>query len=77
MLQDVRSSSVFFSGVLLPELLTCLVLLQIHIPTVLHASGSVFMLQNLLDILDKFNRLAPGMARDDAEDLAWPGVWSM
>ena len=26
--------------------------------------------------IDKYNKLAPGLAKDDKEDLAWPGVWS-
>ena len=32
------------------------------------------MLSTLLDLLDNFNRLAPGLQRDDADDLAWPAV---
>ena len=64
------------SGVLLPELSTTLVLIQLHAPTVMHASGSVPMLQTLLDIMDKFSKLAPGVHRDDLDDLSWPGVWS-
>lgn len=61
-------------GVLLPEMVTSLVLLQIHAPTVLHTSNCVSMLQTLLDILDKFNGLAPGIHKEDTEDLAWPGI---
>ena len=63
-------------GVLLPEMVTCLVLLQMHAPTVLQVSHCEAMLQCLLDLLDKFNRLAPGWNRDDHEDLSWPGIWS-
>ena len=62
-------------GVLLPELATCLVLLQQRVPAVMHASACMPMLHALLDILDKFNRLAPGLQRDDYEDLSWPGIW--
>ncbi|XP_064637694.1 E3 ubiquitin-protein ligase HERC2-like isoform X2 [Lineus longissimus] len=63
------------SGVLLPELVTCLVLLQIHTPMVLDATGDIMILEGLLDILDKFNKLAPGLQKEDQEDLAWPGIW--
>lgn len=62
-------------GVLLPELVTSLVLLQLHVPTVLHASNAIVMLQTLLDLLDKFNKLAPGLVREEMDDLSWPDVW--
>ena len=65
------------SGVLLPELMTCLVLLQLHAPTVIQASNSTGLLQSLLDTLDRFNQLAPGCHRDNNEDLSWPGIWGM
>lgn len=64
------------TGVLLPEMLTCMVLLQLRSPAMVQASGSVPILEQMLDILDKYNRLAPGLSREDKEDLAWPGVWS-
>ena len=64
------------TGELLPELLTSLVLLQLKAPTVLHLSSCVPMLQSLLDILDRFNQLAPGLIREERDDLAWSGVWS-
>ncbi|XP_052796353.1 E3 ubiquitin-protein ligase HERC2-like isoform X2 [Mya arenaria] len=63
------------TGVLLPEMLTCMVLLQLRAPAVVQMSGSVPVLEQILDILDKYNRLAPGLTREDREDLAWPGVW--
>jgi len=63
-----------FPGILLPEMITSLVLLQLYAPTVLHTSNCVSVLQALLDILDEFNRLAPGLHKDDTEDLAWPGI---
>ena len=66
-----------FAGVLLPELVKSLVLLQLNSPTILHVAGIVPMLMVLLDIIDKFNKLAPGLAKEDSEDLAWPGVWGM
>ncbi|KAL3879973.1 hypothetical protein ACJMK2_032247, partial [Sinanodonta woodiana] len=64
------------TGVLLPEMLTCLVLLQLKNPAVIRSSRAVPMLEELLDALDKYNKLAPGLDRDDKEDLAWPGVFS-
>ncbi|XP_065932277.1 E3 ubiquitin-protein ligase HERC2 isoform X4 [Magallana gigas] len=64
------------TGVLLPEMVTSMVLLQLKAPGVIHASRSVPVLEEILDILDTYNKLAPGLDRDDKEDLAWPGVWS-
>ena len=40
----------------------------------LHSASPVPMLMALLDLLDKFNRLAPGLNADDMHDLAWPAV---
>lgn len=65
-----------YTGVLLPEMVTSMVLLQLKAPGVIHASQSVPVLEEILDILDTYNKLAPGLDRDDKEDLAWPGVWS-
>ncbi|XP_074649618.1 E3 ubiquitin-protein ligase HERC2-like [Tubulanus polymorphus] len=61
--------------VLVPELLTSIILLQVHSPLVLQVSGAVELLEDVLAIFDKFNRLAPGLSKDDPEDLAWPGIW--
>nr|CAD7453258.1 unnamed protein product [Timema tahoe] len=60
--------------VLLPELLLSLILLQLEAPLLLHHVNWVPLLSPLLDTLDKFNRLAPGGDKDDAEDMAWPGI---
>ena len=57
-------------------MLTCMVLLQLKSPAVVETSSSVPLLEQMFDILDKYNRLAPGLVRDDKEDLSWPGVWS-
>nr|CAD7262173.1 unnamed protein product [Timema shepardi] len=65
---------VLFPDVLLPELLLSLILLQLEAPLLLHHVNWVPLLSPLLDTLDKFNRLAPGGDRDDAEDMAWPGI---
>ncbi|GFN81530.1 E3 ubiquitin-protein ligase herc2-like, partial [Plakobranchus ocellatus] len=64
------------TGVLLPEMITCLVLLQLRCPQVLHVSQAHQTMACLLDDLDCFNHLAPGTEKEDTEDLAWPGVWS-
>ncbi|XP_033632375.1 E3 ubiquitin-protein ligase HERC2-like [Asterias rubens] len=57
------------SGVLFPELITSLVLLQVK-----HRSVPLSELSSLIDLLEAFNRLAPGMDKEDAEDLAWSGL---
>ncbi|KAK6172413.1 hypothetical protein SNE40_016067 [Patella caerulea] len=62
------------TGVLLPEMITCMVLLQLRSPDIIIISKAVPVLEEILDILDKFNRLAPGLDKDDVEDIAWPGV---
>ncbi|ESO89418.1 hypothetical protein LOTGIDRAFT_218809 [Lottia gigantea] len=62
------------TGVLLPEMVTCMVLLQLRSPDIIITSRAVPVLEEILDILDKFNRLAPGLDKDDLDDLAWPGV---
>ena len=61
------------TGVLLPEFLTAMVLLQTCMPSVMDSSRTVPLISGLLDLLDKFNRLAPGVQKEDEEDLAWPG----
>ncbi|XP_014679282.1 PREDICTED: LOW QUALITY PROTEIN: E3 ubiquitin-protein ligase HERC2-like, partial [Priapulus caudatus] len=65
------------SGVLLPELVSSLLLLLYKAPSVIQSSKAVLMLGCMLDVLDKFNRLAPGVEREDVEDLAWPGIFNM
>uniref|UniRef100_T1IYS2 HECT-type E3 ubiquitin transferase n=1 Tax=Strigamia maritima TaxID=126957 RepID=T1IYS2_STRMM len=63
------------SGILLPELVMCLILLHIHVPHVLQEVRIIPVLINLLDYLDQFNRMAPGMEKDDCEDMSWPGMF--
>lgn len=62
------------SGVLLPELVVCLTLLQFHAPMVLYAADVVSLLTGLLEHLDKVNSFAPGLHQDEAEELAWPSI---
>lgn len=64
----------FILGVLIPELLICLVQLEILFPGLIHESHLIPMLSKLLDYLDKFNRLAPGLDKENAADLLWQGV---
>ena len=30
----------------------------------------------MMNVIDKFNQLAPGAKADDSNDLSWPGVFS-
>ncbi|XP_066595212.1 E3 ubiquitin-protein ligase HERC2 [Prorops nasuta] len=60
--------------VLLPELITCLILLQINYPVLLLNMTWMEVFSPVLDALDKFNRLLPTIEKDDADDLSWPGI---
>jgi hypothetical protein len=51
-----------------------MILLQLEVPLLLHQVNWVQMLVPLLDTLDKFNRLASGVDKEDTEDLSWPGI---
>ncbi|XP_011304625.1 E3 ubiquitin-protein ligase HERC2 [Fopius arisanus] len=61
-------------AILLPELVICLILLQVDNPMLLHGMNWMEILAPVLDILDQFNRLAPTSEKDDADDLSWPGI---
>ncbi|XP_070553640.1 E3 ubiquitin-protein ligase HERC2-like isoform X2 [Ptychodera flava] len=62
------------SGVLLPELVVCMVILQVKASSIMQSCLAIPMLGNLLELLDRFNKLAPGLEKEDSEDLAWPGI---
>ncbi|KAJ8028688.1 E3 ubiquitin-protein ligase HERC2 [Holothuria leucospilota] len=62
------------SGVLLPELVTSMVLLQTKCPRVMQKSNAVITLSGLIDVLDAFNRQTPKLEKDERDDLAWPGL---
>ena len=59
--------------VLLPEFITSLLLLHTRIGLGTELSTVFPVLRDLLELLDKFNKLAPNIALEDSEDLAWPG----
>ena len=59
--------------ILLPEFITSLVLLHTHVGLQCEFSSVFKVLKNLLDLLDKFNKLTPNIKVEDAKDLAWPG----
>ena len=61
-------------SVLLPELIICLILIQVHSPQLVNSESWLRMLLPLLDHLDAFNHVGPLCEREDAEDLAWPGI---
>jgi len=65
---------VMFTGVLLPELLTCLIIIEKKTPELLQQLNIISTLHSLLDGLDAFNRCAPGLLRDDADDLSFPSL---
>lgn len=64
-------------GILLPELIVSIMLLLTHDAGLMQETGSIPLLAALLEHVDRFNHLAPGVERDDNEDLAWPGLMGM
>jgi len=62
------------TGVLFPELLTCLIIIEKKTPELLQQLNITPTLHSLLDALDAFNRCAPGLLRDDADDLSFPSL---
>ena len=61
-------------SVLLPEFITSLLLLHTRIGLRIELSTVFPVLRDLLELLDKFNKLAPNITVEDSEDLAWPGL---
>lgn len=61
-------------NVLLPELVTCLILLQVQCPVLLINMNWMEVVAPILDALDYFVRLAPTMEKNEADDLSWPGI---
>ena len=60
-------------GLLLPEFIMSLTLLHLEDNHKL-LNSSVSSLQSWLQILDQFNGLAQGSAKEDQDDLSWPGM---
>ena len=52
-------------GILLPEMIVSINLLLTKAPSVIVAANAVPVLGSLLDLLDRFNRLAPGKSGSD------------
>ncbi|XP_012287916.1 E3 ubiquitin-protein ligase HERC2 [Orussus abietinus] len=61
-------------NILIPELITCLILLQVDYPMLLLNMNWMEVLSPILEALDEFNRRAPTIEKDDADDLSWPGI---
>ncbi|XP_034934449.1 E3 ubiquitin-protein ligase HERC2 [Chelonus insularis] len=61
-------------NVLLPELIVCLILLQIDYSMLLRDMNWMTVFAPVLDVLDQFNRLAPTIDKEDADDMSWPGI---
>ncbi|KAJ8681467.1 hypothetical protein QAD02_017254 [Eretmocerus hayati] len=61
-------------SVLLPELVICLILLQIDYPMLLLEVDWMRVFSPILEACDKFNHLIPTIEKDDADDLSWPGI---
>ena len=60
-------------GVLLSEFILCLTLLQLERPALLNQI-SLSCLTFWLQSLDNFNKLSPGLERDDLDDMSWPRI---
>ena len=60
-------------GILLPELVVSLLLLQIENQTIFAKVEIIPSLTCILESLDKFNILAPGFEKEDSDELIWPG----
>ena len=61
---------------LLPELSVGVVLLQLRVPMKLVENRCVPLLGELVKCLDDFNRLGPGVQKEDKQDLDWPDTYS-
>ncbi|XP_072748341.1 E3 ubiquitin-protein ligase HERC2 [Anoplolepis gracilipes] len=61
-------------NVLLSELVTCLILLQVDCPVLLIDMNWMEVIAPILNALDHFVKLAPTMEKNEADDLSWPGI---
>ena len=62
------------TGVLLPELVLSMILLQAHHPSVAQKSEGICLLRDLLIPINRFNQLAPGCTKEDELDMTWLGT---
>jgi len=65
-----------FLGSLFPELVSSTLLLHTSFPDLFLHSSVMSKLENMIDIIDRFNQLSVGASADDSNDLAWPGMFS-
>ncbi|KAG5897066.1 hypothetical protein JTB14_025882 [Gonioctena quinquepunctata] len=61
-------------GVLLPELITSLILLEQEVSMFLVPLNWLNVFNEVLKSLDKLCRLMPDIQTHDADDIAWPGI---
>ncbi|XP_076028585.1 E3 ubiquitin-protein ligase HERC2 isoform X2 [Oratosquilla oratoria] len=61
-------------GILLGELCVSLMVVLMRNSHVVMTCNLISPLLPVLEPIDQFNRLAPGAEKEDAEDLAWPGI---
>lgn len=61
-------------SVLLPELITCLILLQHDYPLLLLNMNWMEIMAPILDALNRFNKLVPTIEKNETDDLSWPGI---
>lgn len=62
----------FIVGVLLPELVIDLLLLQSRMPDQVSKLSEITSLNTLLNVLDEFNLLASDASKEDESDMTWP-----
>ena len=60
-------------GVLLPEFVLCVTLIHLENPQLL-TQVQMTPLTMWLHSIDNFNKLAPGVDKEDADDMLWPGM---
>ncbi|XP_056632300.1 E3 ubiquitin-protein ligase HERC2 isoform X1 [Diorhabda sublineata] len=61
-------------GILLPELLVCLILLEQEMEMFLSSMNWLNVFNDVLKSIDKFCRLMPDIELHDADDIAWQGI---
>ena len=60
-------------GHLLPELVICLLVVQVEQQSVFSRCELVPSLTCITQSLDKFNMIAPGHEKEESDELVWPG----